>query len=86
MMQQELFPKEVTGKVPRITLTGDELLHVEQHKGLIGYQPEEICFRTACGMLRVTGEGLRFRRYASEEAVITGRICSVNIQPEGGRR
>lgn len=85
-MQQELFPKEVTGRVPRITMTGDELLQVEQHKGLIGYQPEEICFRTVCGTLRVTGEGLRFRRYASEEAVIAGHIRKVSIEPEGGRR
>lgn len=85
-MRGELFPKEVTGKAPKMTLTGDEMLYVEQHRGLVGYQPEEICFRTACGMLKVTGERLRFRRYTADEAVVTGSIRNVGIQPEGGRR
>ncbi len=84
MQNEPLFPREVTSDVPRMTLTGHELLHVEQHRGLVGYQPEEILFRTACGMLRVEGAALQFRTYTAGEAVIAGHIGSVTILPGGG--
>lgn len=86
MTVDELFPKEVTSAVPRMTLTGQERLHVEQHRGLIAYQQEEIRFRTACGQLQVLGQGLRFRLYTAAEAIITGRIDSVGIVAPGGRK
>lgn len=85
MPKGELFPREVTSDVPRMTLTGHELLHVEQHKGLVGYQPEEILFRVSGGTLRVAGVELRFCSYTAGEAVIRGRIDSVGILPAGGR-
>lgn len=81
---QELFPKEVTSGVSRITLTGHERLHVEQHRGLVACQPEEISFRSSVGLLRITGEGLHFMRYSAEEALIGGLIRSITIKPEGG--
>ena len=82
-MQKELFPKEVVSRVPRITLTGTGRLHVEQHQGLMGYQQEEVLFRTSCGMLRVTGGGLHFQAYSSAEALLAGRIESVIMLGEG---
>lgn len=78
-MHDELFPKEVTSNVPRITLTGHERLHVEQHKGLIDYAPENIVLRTSVGLMRVSGAGMRFSLYTAAEAVITGRIDSVSF-------
>lgn len=86
MSEQELFPREVTTDVPCVTLTGREKLHVEQHRGLVAYQPDEICFRTACGLLRVTGTGLRFSMYTGAEAIIGGQITGVAFTGEGGRR
>ncbi len=80
---QPMFPREVTSNVPRITLTGQETLHVEQHRGLVTYGPEKIELRTAIGLLRVTGSGLRFTKYLAGEAHIAGRIDTVGI--EGGR-
>lgn len=76
-MQTELFPKEVVSNVPRITMTGRERLHVEQHQGLVDYEQECIVLRTACGLLRVSGAGMSFLLYNAAEALITGRIDSV---------
>ena len=84
MDQGELFPKEVISDMPRVTLTGSERVHVEQHKGLIAYQPEEVVFRVAAGRLTVTGQELRFRLYTSGEAILTGRVDSVAMA--GGER
>ena len=84
-MQRELFPREVTGNVPRIELTGHERLRVEQHRGLLAYAPEEIVLRTAAGTLRITGTGLRFLTYTAGEALITGEVTAVELSRRGGR-
>ena len=84
MDKGELFPKEVVSDLPRVTMTGSERVHVEQHKGLIAYQPEEVVFRVAAGRLTVKGQELRFRLYTSGEAILTGRVDSVAVA--GGER
>lgn len=76
-MHDEIFPREVTSKVPLVTLTGRELLHVEQHRGLVDYEPENIVLRTVSGLMRVGGAGMIFRLYNAQEAIIAGRIDSV---------
>lgn len=85
-MQDELFPREVTSNVPRLTLTGHERLHVEQHRGLIDYAPENIVMRTSCGLIRIAGAGMLFSLYTAGEALITGRIDSVSFQHKEGRK
>lgn len=84
-MQHELFPREVILNVPRITLTGHERLHIEQHRGLIDYDPENIVLRTSCGLMRIAGAGMHFSLYSAGEALITGRIDSVSFQQKEGR-
>ena len=86
IMHEALFPPEVTGHVPRITLTGHEHLHIEQHQGLIDYEQECIVLRTSCGLLRIAGVGMVFRLYTSDEARITGRIDCVEFQHQEARR
>ena len=83
-MRDELFPREVISDVPRITLTGHERLHVEQHKGLVDYAPDAIALRTACGLMRIDGAGMRFVTYTAAEAVILGRIDSITFPGQGG--
>lgn len=85
-MEKELFPREVTSSVPRLTLTGRERLLVEQHQGMVECQEEAICLRTRCGLIRIAGNGLVCLRYSQAEALIGGEIVSVIFDGEGGRR
>lgn len=80
-MHEDLFPREVTSHVPRITLTGHEQLHIEQHRGLIDYSQENIVFRSSCGLVRITGAGMGFNLYTAGEARISGQIDSVCFEP-----
>jgi sporulation protein YqfC len=84
-MQQEIFPKEVTSNVPLITLCGHERLHIEQHRGLVDYEPENVVMRSSCGLIRIAGAGMVFRLYTAAEAVITGRIDCVEFEHLEGR-
>lgn len=79
-MQRELFPREVVSKVPRVTLTGHERLHIEQHGGLVDYDPENIVFRTSVGLMQISGAGMVFSLYSAGEAIVTGRIDGVFFQ------
>lgn len=82
---QEFFPREVTSRVPRITLTGRERLLVEQHRGLTICQPEQIGLRTAIGQMTVTGSGLHLIRYCAADALIGGRIDGISLESDGRR-
>ena len=86
MMQQVCFPKEVTSKVPLITLTGHELLHIEQHQGLVDYEEENIVMRSACGLIRIAGAGMLFKLYTTAEAIVEGRIDCVEFVQTGGSK
>lgn len=85
MRERELIPREITSGIPRLTLTGSERLHIEQHRGIIACQPEEMLFRTSVGELRVCGSDLRLSLYAEGESIITGSIAQISITPGGGR-
>lgn len=84
MRKEDLFPQEIISDVPRITMTGSQTVQIEQHKGLIAYQPEEVAFRTASGTLKIVGDNLRFKLYTSGEAVLTGRIDGITLAGQGG--
>ena len=78
------FPREVVSGVPRVTATGNEMVLVEQHRGLVAYQPEEVVFRTASGMLTIRGIGLRFKHYTAAEALLLGRVEDISLGQRGG--
>lgn len=84
-MEPKLFPREVTSDLPRITLTGNERVQVEQHKGLVTYLPEEIVLLCSQGKIRVAGQGLQMKRYTTAEAVIVGEISGVWVEDGGAR-
>lgn len=85
-MRQGSFPKEVISNVPLITLTGHEQLHIEQHQGLVDYEPENIIIRSACGLIRIAGAGMLFKLYTTAEAIIVGRVDCVEFVHQGGAR
>lgn len=84
--RERWFPQEVVSDVPRVTATGNETVLVEQHKGLMAYQPEEVVFRTASGLLTIRGSGLRFKHYTAGEALVTGCIEGISMTGRGAER
>lgn len=84
-MQEQLFPREVTSNIPYVTLKGRELLHVEQHKGLVDYEPDNIVMRTSVGLMRIGGVGMVFQMYNAREAIVAGRIDTVVFDQEALR-
>ena len=83
-MLERVFPAEVAGNVPCITLRGKGSVCIEQHQGVITYRPEEVVFRTVCGYVKITGERLCFQVYTTAEAQVVGEISGVFLEKIGG--
>lgn len=73
------LPPDVLGGLPLAELKGDCQLRVENHRGILAYDPEEIHIGGKV-ILRVRGEGLELKAMRRGELLITGKIFSV--EPE----
>ena len=77
-----LLPREITGKVPRIVLTGDEELLIEQHRGLYSYDPARIRIRSARALITVTGQKLSIVYFGTQDLLIHGSIFSIALESD----
>ena len=84
MQRERFFPAELIRDLPHVPLTGDQMLSIEQHHGMVSYQPDCIMFRTSAGDLTVMGSDLSVSRYTECEAVLTGQISAVRFREAEG--
>ncbi|MDI3318077.1 MAG: sporulation protein YqfC [Bacillota bacterium] len=84
------LPDDTLLDLPRLTLIGQVMLLLENHRGLVRYTPEEIRVATRIGLLLVGGEELVVRKMDREQLVLAGRIASIRLErpvrPEGQAR
>lgn len=72
-------PLEQVAGAPVITLVGWGTVRIENHRGLVGYAPEEICLNLGRRVLRLRGSGLTLADMSDNEAVITGAVDSLDF-------
>ena len=74
------LPAEVFKDTPRLTLTGGDQVRIENRKCLLSFAPDAV--EVGCGKLRlrIRGSGLQLCGMDSEELLIRGRICSVEVE------
>ncbi len=73
------LPSDVVAGLPRIELTGDRELRMENHKGILAYGTEEIHVSGGKLMVKVRGQGLELRAMNASELLITGTILGVDL-------
>ena len=73
------LPGDVVGGLPRIELTGDRELRMENHKGILAYGEEEIHISGGKLLVKVRGSGLELRAMNGSELLITGFISGVEF-------
>ena len=71
------IPGEAAAGVPRVTVTGRESVHVENHRGLLEYGRERISVNTGRYIIRVTGAGLELAAMSDMELLIDGDIRGI---------
>lgn len=73
------LPGEVAFNLPKIVVTGNVQVLIENHRGIVSYGREEVRLLVEAGELAVSGRGLVIRRIVPEEIVIEGEIQGVRF-------
>lgn len=78
----EIFdlPGEAAVGVPRVTITGQRQVHIENHRGLLEYGPGEIAVNTAAMTVKLRGRGLEISAMSDLEMVVTGTIEAIELE------
>ncbi len=84
MQHERFFPAELIHDLPYVSMTGNQLLCIEQHHGMVSYQPECVVFRTSAGDLTVMGTEISVSRYSACEAALSGCIHAVQFKADEG--
>lgn len=77
----EIFdlPGDVVAGLPRIEITGNRELRMENHKGILAYGTDEIHVSGGKLVLKVRGINLELKSMNASELLIAGTIFGVDI-------
>ncbi len=77
----EIFdlPHEVVMNLPKITIIGNLILEIENHRGIIEYCPEKIRVGVTGGELEVRGENLILSNILPDFINIRGTIKDIEL-------
>lgn len=73
------LPQEVVLDLPQVSLVGNGFLRIENHRGIIEYQPDRIRVNTSRGEMAIRGRGLIIRTIVADEIVISGKVIAVEL-------
>ena len=73
------LPGDVVAGLPRIELTGDRELRMENHRGILAYGSREIQISGGRLVVKVRGEDLELRAMNAGELLITGTLRGVDL-------
>jgi len=76
------LPEDVGGEF-KLTLWGDGRLRLENHKGIISYDPALLSCAVPGGHLDFGGDGLFLMVLEPEELWIAGKLSSISLFLEG---
>lgn len=73
------LPGDVVAGLPRIEVTGNRELRMENHKGILAYGSEEIHVSGGKLVIKVRGVDLELKSMNASELLIGGTIFGVDI-------
>lgn len=78
----ELFdlPKDLFLNLPRISVVGDLQIVIENHRGLLRYDPDQVVIGVNNGRLVVRGDELSIGMVNADEMTINGRLHAVEFR------
>ena len=73
------LPADVVAGLPRVELTGDRELRMENHRGILAYGPEEIHVSGGRLIIKIRGSNLELKAMNAGELLITGEIAGLDL-------
>lgn len=74
---------DLSGKTARITALGGNALLVENHRGILSYEPRRILLASRCGAIEISGENLCLTQVRNDALTVRGRIRHVELPCSG---
>ena len=68
------LPQDIILGVPLLSMQGNAELMIENHRGLLQYDSDEIRVRTKTFTVQVTGRKLTIQEYRKDVLIIRGKI------------
>lgn len=73
-------PKDVIMNIPRLTVSGDREIYIENHKGVAEYTDSLIRISTAMGNVKIYGKNLVITAIRREDVLVSGRFIKVEYE------
>lgn len=71
------IPRDLVLDLPKITITGRNELYIQNHHGIIEYNPGLLRINISRGFLEIEGKNLEIKALMPEEMNICGEIFSL---------
>lgn len=71
------IPRDLVFDLPLVTVVGKNELHIENHRGIIEFNPDRIRINLSRGYLEIEGQNLEIGSLMAEEISISGEIFSL---------
>lgn len=74
------IPREVSSKIPKITITAFDEIMIENFKGILEYEDFFARINTHIGIININGFNLKLNQMTEDDILVTGRIESVDFE------
>lgn len=74
------IPREVSGKIPKITITAFDEIMIENFKGILEYEDFFARINTHIGIININGFNLKLNQMTEDDILVTGKIESVDFE------
>lgn len=77
------LPRDVILNVPKITITGDNEITIENHKGIILFEDKHVKVNSRVGLVSIYGSGFEILFIGGSTLTISGKFKSVAYEGNG---
>ncbi|MCI8276402.1 MAG: sporulation protein YqfC [Clostridia bacterium] len=74
------IPREVSGKVPKITIVGFEEVLIENFKGILEYEDFFARISTYIGIININGFNLKLSQMTEDDILVKGKIENIDFE------
>lgn len=79
-------PRDIVMNLPRVVMLGNLQVLVENHRGLVAYEPQRIVLACDGYQLQVVGQELEIGSVDQDQVIITGQIEQLDFLDAGGEQ
>jgi sporulation protein YqfC len=71
------LPKDIIMNLPKISVVGNKEIVIENHKGIIVFEENEIRVNSSIGLITIKGKKLEILFMEGKTLILKGKFCEV---------